>query len=192
MMSFEDYTTKLTDAIHSTLAINNEQINEIATFTKDALKKGSTIFLIGNGGSAAQCNHIEAEKYWGYHQNPTKSILCPHIKILSLCSNTAVLSAISNDYGIEFVFSCQLAQQAVEGDVLIALSTSGESENIVNALKYCQKNNIMTIGLLGLGGGAAKAYCSKFICVEGAEDVCMIQDVHMTIAHWLVRTWKSI
>ena len=120
-----------------------ETINQAANAIIDAYKNGKKVLTAGNGGSAGDAQHIAGELVSKFFFDR------PGLSAFSLATDTSILTAIGNDYGYEKSFSRQILANANEGDVLIAISTSGNSENIVNALVEAKKKNVTTIGLVG-------------------------------------------
>ena len=140
------------------------------------LKAGGKILLCGNGGSAADAQHIAAELTGRYKTE--RSALAG----IALTTDTSALTAIGNDYGYEFVFSRQLEALGREGDLLIAISTSGNSGNVVKALELAQKIGIKTIGLSGRTGGAMNELCELNLVVP-SNDTPRIQEMQIMIGH---------
>ncbi len=141
-----------------------------------SIKKKGTIFWCGNGGSASDSQHLAAELIGRYKSNrkPLKSI--------SLNSDTSVLTCISNDFGYENIFSRQLEGIANHNDVLIIISTSGNSKNIINAIKLAKKKKIKVLGLLGKNGGACKNLIKNKIIIN-SNNTARIQEMHIMIGH---------
>jgi len=139
-------------------------------------KKNGKIFIIGNGGSAADAQHFACELVSKYKKN-RKSI-----NAICLNSNTSILTSIANDFDYKYVFSRQLESSISKKDILFAISTSGNSSNIIEALKYTKKNNIFSFLLSGLDGGKAKKYADSSILVP-SKVTSTIQEVHLTIEH---------
>ena len=140
------------------------------------LKAGGKILLCGNGGSAADAQHIAAELTGRYKTE--RGALAG----IALTTDTSALTAIGNDYGYEFVFSRQLEALGREGDLLIAISTSGNSGNVVKALELARKIDIKTIGLSGRTGGAMNELCELNLVVP-SNDTPRIQEMHIMIGH---------
>ena len=140
------------------------------------LKAGGKILLCGNGGSAADAQHIAAELTGRYKTE--RGALAG----MALTTDTSALTAIGNDYGYEFVFSRQLEALGREGDLLIAISTSGNSGNVVKALELARKIGIKTIGLSGRTGGAMNELCELNLVVP-SNDTPRIQEMHIMIGH---------
>ena len=140
------------------------------------LKAGGKILLCGNGGSAADAQHIAAELTGRYKTE--RGALAG----IALTTDTSALTAIGNDYGYEFVFSRQLEALGRGGDLLIAISTSGNSGNVIKALELAQKIGIKTIGLSGRTGGAMNELCELNLVVP-SNDTPRIQEMHIMIGH---------
>ena len=140
------------------------------------LKAGGKILLCGNGGSAADAQHIAAELTGRYKTE--RGALAG----IALTTDTSALTAIGNDYGYEFVFSRQLEALGREGDLLIAISTSGNSGNVLKALELARKIGVKTIGLSGRTGGAMNELCELNLVVP-SNDTPRIQEMHIMIGH---------
>ena len=143
----------------------------------DAINNGSKIFWCGNGGSASQANHLSAELIGGMHKNKIKPFN-------SICLNvdTAFLTAWSNDDSFENIFSRQLQANGKKNDVLIGLSTSGNSMNINNAATYAQKSGIKVISLTGNDGGKLRSISDLNINID-SKSTQRIQEMHILIGH---------
>jgi D-sedoheptulose 7-phosphate isomerase len=141
-----------------------------------ALRSGNKLLIIGNGGSAADAQHIAAEIVGRYKQDR------PAYAAIALTTDTSALTAISNDYGFEQVFARQVEGLGQRGDVLLALSTSGRSPNIVAALRTARQRGLVTIGFTGTKGQALGAYCDHLLVAPG-DDTPVVQQIHLTIAH---------
>jgi len=154
------------------------QIVNVASLLIEALDNGNTIFWCGNGGSASDSQHLAGELIGRFKgdRKPLKSI--------SLNSDSAVMTCIVNDYGYEYIFSRQIEALGSKGDVLIGISTSGQSENVNNALRIANENELHTVGLLGKEGGAALNVASHAIVVP-SQSTARIQEMHITIGHIL-------
>jgi len=152
------------------------QIEQAAELICRALLDGKKILLCGNGGSAADAQHIAAELVGQYEK---KRRGWPAI---SLTTDTSALTALSNDYGYEQVFARQVQALAVGGDVLIAISTSGNSPNIVAAVSEAQKVGCKTIALTGAGGGSIAELCDIAVIIP-SNRTARVQEAHITIGH---------
>ena len=142
----------------------------------DCLKSDGKILLFGNGGSAADAQHIAAELV-GRYKVERKSL-----PAIALTTDTSALTAIGNDYGYIHVFDRQVEALANKGDVAIGISTSGNSINVINALKVASKLNCNTIGLSGQNGGEMNKICNINLAAP-SEDTPRIQEMHILIGH---------
>ncbi len=149
---------------------------KIATIIVAALRAGNKLLIAGNGGSAADAQHIAAEIVGRYKQDR------PAWAALALTTDTSALTAIANDYGFEQVFARQVVGLGRRGDVLLALSTSGRSPNILAALRSARERGLVTIGFTGSKGEALGAFCDHLL-VSPSDDTPVIQQIHLTIAH---------
>jgi D-sedoheptulose 7-phosphate isomerase len=148
----------------------------IAAAIINALRSGNKILLIGNGGSAADAQHIAAEIIGRYKQDR------PAYAAIALTTDTSALTAIANDYGFEQVFARQVEGLGARGDVLLALSTSGRSPNILAALRTARKRGLVTIGFTGSTGEALGALCDHLL-VSPSDDTPVVQQIHLSVAH---------
>lgn len=158
---------------------NKELIKLIETVSKviiEAYKKGNKTLIAGNGGSAADAQHIAGEFVSRFYFDR------PGIPSIALTTDTSILTAIGNDYGYEKLFARQVQANGVSGDIFIGISTSGNSTNIIEALKECKKQKIISIGLTGEHGGEMSTLCDYCIKVPSTETP-RIQEVHILIGH---------
>jgi len=142
------------------------------------LRAGGKVLVFGNGGSAAEAQHFAAEMV-----NKFKKTRAP-LRVLSLSADTSVLTSIGNDAAFSLVFSRQVEALGEEGDVALALSTSGQSSNIIKALQVARKKKMVTIGLTGKGGGKMGPLCDLLLEVP-SSDTPRIQEIHLLILHLL-------
>ncbi len=155
-----------------------ENILEASVLVTECLKRGGKILLCGNGGSAADAQHIAAEM-----TVKMKQVRSP-LAAVALTTNSSLLTAQANDLGFETVFSRQVESLGSQGDVLIAISTSGKSPNIIEAVKVAKQMDIKVIGLTGFDGGDLGPLSDVAIIVP-SSDVPRIQEVHIAIGHIL-------
>ena len=141
------------------------------------LETGGKIIVFGNGGSAADAQHMVAELVGNFNNKKREAL-----PALALTTNTSILTSVSNDFSYEDVFSRQLKAFASEKDVVIGISTSGNSKNVINALKVAKGINSFVVGLSGNNGGSLHAICDKNIVVL-SDDTQRIQEVHLFIEH---------
>lgn len=144
----------------------------------ETLKGGGKILLCGNGGSAADCQHIAAELTGRYKRE--RKGLCA----IALTTDTSALTAIGNDYGYDFVFSRQCEALMQKGDLLIGISTSGNSKNVLNALEVAKKMAGKTLGFSGRDGGAMRELCDVLL-ISPSSDTPRIQEMHILMGHIL-------
>ena len=159
--------------------IDEKKIYEASKFIKQSLSENNTIFWCGNGGSASQANHLSAELIGGMYKDKKSPF-----KSICLNADTAFITAWSNDNSFDNIFSRQLEGLAQNGDMLIALSTSGNSKNIINAAKYCNNNNIKIISLTGFDGGLLKNLSDININIS-VNSTQRIQEMHILVGHIL-------
>ena len=156
-------------ALHAALA-------EAAEATVTALKAGHQLLVAGNGGSAADAQHIAAEFVCRLCEDR------PPMRAVALTTDTSALTAIANDYGFERIFARQLEALGQRGDVFIGISTSGNSPNVLRALESSRARGIVTIGLCGSTGGKMLPLCDY--CIRIPSDVTMyIQQAHLALEH---------
>jgi len=143
---------------------------------RSSLAAGGKLLIAGNGGSAADAQHIAAELTGRFvrERKPLPAI--------ALHANTSALTAIGNDYGYEQVFARELSALASPGDVLLAISTSGNSKNILRAIEAARSKKLAVIGLTGESGGHLRAACDLCLCVP-SKSTARIQEMHITIGH---------
>ena len=150
--------------------------DKCAKVVADTLKKNNTVFWCGNGGSAAESSHLAVELI-GRFKNNRKSL--PSI---SLNADSSAITCIANDFGYEEIFARQLEGLGKKEDLLIVLSTSGDSENILRVLRKAQDMGITSIALLGKGGGRA-ASLSNFAIIVNSDETARIQEMHLLLGH---------
>ena len=143
-----------------------------------SLSKGKSIIWCGNGGSAADSQHLSAELVGRFMKNRKA------FKSIALTTDTSALTAISNDYSYEKVFERQIEALGSRGDVLVVISTSGNSKNLIRVAKYAKKMKIFVIGLLGKNGGKLQKICDENILVN-SKSTPRIQEIHILVGHIL-------
>jgi len=155
-------------------------IEKIASLCISSLKKGGKIVFCGNGGSAADSQHLAAELVGRFlkEKRPLSS--------LALSTNTSILTALGNDYGFEYTFSKQVEALLKPEDVLVAISTSGNSKNVIEAVKKAKEIKVKTIGLLGKGGGKLKKIVDLPLVIE-SNNTARIQEMHILVGHILCK-----
>ncbi|MEK6791955.1 MAG: D-sedoheptulose 7-phosphate isomerase [Deltaproteobacteria bacterium] len=157
---------------------NAALVVQAATMIADSFKAGGKLMLVGNGGSAADAQHIAAEFVNRFE------IERPPLPALALTTDTSNITSIGNDYSFDQVFSKQIRALGREGDVLLAISTSGNSPNVAKAVEAASAMGIKTIALTGKGGGILAGKTDLLLNVD-AKSTPRIQEVHITICHIL-------
>ncbi len=158
--------------------------NDIKLIIKNltqCIKSGNKILICGNGGSAAEANHLAAEFVVRLKPENNRAA----IPLISLSQNSSVLTACGNDYGFEKIFSRTLEALGDENDILICLSTSGNSKNILNVLKFAKQNKIKSISFLGNEGGKAKSLSDSSLIVP-SKNTARIQESHLFLGHFIL------
>ena len=166
------------NTIKAVMGTMEGKLEEAALLTIEVLKRGNKVLLCGNGGSAADAQHIAAE-LTGRYKTERRGL--PGI---ALTTDTSALTAISNDYGYDRVFDRQVEALANKGDLLIGISTSGNSANIISALNLAKELGCATIGLSGRDGGKMNEVCNVNLVVP-SDDTPRIQEMHILFGHTL-------
>lgn len=167
--------------------INTEEVLALADCIYTAYKKQKTIFIIGNGGSAAKASHLAQDFSKGLISDPN---IKHRVKALSLTDNVPYITALGNDTGYENIFSGQLRIFAEEGDYLIAISGSGKSKNILKAAEFAKEHKITVIGITGFDGGELKPMSDLSVHIP-VNDMCMVESVHSMIFHYIVTNLRE-
>ena len=157
---------------------NIELLNRVAGDLIAAYRAGKKTLIAGNGGSAADAQHIAAEFVSRFYFDR------PALASIALTTDTSALTAIGNDYGYELLFSRQIEANGSSGDIYIAISTSGNSKNVLKSLESAKKLGIKTVGLTGRSGGKMKDMVDYCICVP-SDETPRIQETHILIGHIL-------
>ncbi len=164
------------------LISNNKKIIDtleaVTELSAKALLNGNKLIFAGNGGSAADSKHISAELIGRFEKKRSS------LAAISLATNISTLTAISNDYGFDDIFSRQISSIALKGDIFFAISTSGNSQNILNSVEVAKKRKIITIGLTGLNKGKINNICDYIIEIP-SKKTSRIQEGHILIGHTL-------
>lgn len=155
---------------------NTEQLIIFAQTIVNCLNNGGKILICGNGGSAADAQHIAAEFVGRFVMER------PSLPAIALTTDTSLLTAVSNDYSFSDIFEKQVSALANQGDILWGISTSGNSENVIKALRKASKNNVTTLGFSGRDGGQMRGICDHIIVIDEKE-TARIQELHILSAH---------
>lgn len=164
------------ETINTVINTMEEKLEAASALAVETLRNGNKILLCGNGGSAADAQHIAAE-LTGRYKTERRGL--PGI---ALTTDTSALTAIGNDYGYDRVFDRQVEALANKGDLLIGISTSGNSKNIINALKVAREMGCKTLGLSGRDGGAMNELCDVNLVVP-SNNTPRIQEMHILFGH---------
>lgn len=151
-------------------------IEEIAKRIIDALKKGKKVIIFGNGGSAADSQHMAAELVGRFNKDRCA------LPAIALSTNTSIISSVANDYDYSLVFSKQIEALGQVGDIALGLSTSGNSPNVIKAIKIAKEKGLTTIGLTGEDGGSLAKICHISLNVP-SKSTPRIQEAHITCIH---------
>ncbi len=158
----------------------SDDILKVSEIIIERIKTGNKLMLIGNGGSAADAQHIATE----FMVRLSHDLKRPAIPALALTTDSSNLTAGGNDIGFVNIFSRNVEGLGKKGDVLLCISTSGNSPNIINAVHKAREMEIFTVGLLGMGGGKLAGMCDFNIIIP-SDNVQRIQESHITIGHIL-------
>ena len=175
---FEAYRDEI---IRSWSTVDPAAVTAAAQILIDCIDRDGVIYACGNGGSAAIANHLMCDFQKGIQTDTTAKP-----RVVSLSCNLEIITAIGNDIGYEDIFVYQLRTMARPGDVIMTISASGNSENIVRAVNWAKSNGVPTIALVGFAGGRSGALADVTIHVA-AENYGTVEDVHQSIMHILAQ-----
>lgn len=170
--------------------IKLSDIQKIVDILLNAYKNENTIFIMGNGGSASTASHMACDLGKGTLKNvynPTEK----RLKVMSITDNVATMTAFANDLSYADIFSQQLSNLIKPKDILIGISASGNSPNIIKALKYAKSQNAITVGFLGNNGGKAINFVDLSIITQ-SKNYGVIEDLHLTLNHLLTDCFASM
>ena len=185
-----DNTPYITDYCHSaaarftSLAAGASDIEAAANVVSSALMAGNKVLLCGNGGSAADAQHIAAELI-GRFEKERRALAA-----MALTTDTSILTAVANDYDFDRIFARQIDALGTAGDVLIAISTSGNSANVLAAAKAAANRDMATLALTGEGGGALVGACDHAVRVP-SDKTSHIQEMHIAVGHMICAMVES-
>jgi D-sedoheptulose 7-phosphate isomerase len=173
------HTLREISGVLSQLADNTAEIEKIADTLVAAYKNGKKMVLFGNGGSAADAQHLATELLGGFTNHDRKSL-----PALALTTDTSALTAIGNDYNFEMIFSRQVEAMVNPGDVVIAISTSGNSANVLRGCESARERGATVVGFTGMLGGKLKGISDLCLCVP-SKNTAHIQETHIAVGHIL-------
>lgn len=181
-MDVEAYLERLTTAVG---ALPRHELTRLGDMLSRAYRNDKQVFTLGNGGSASTASHMAADI--------AKNTIRPNMRrfrVLSLNDNAAMVTALANDLGYEHVFREQLQNLIRPGDLLIAISASGDSDNVLRAIHYARERCAEVAGILGFDGGKAASLVDVAVVVP-SDHYGVIEDVHLIINHIIVDYFKS-
>ncbi|OCQ23945.1 phosphoheptose isomerase [Pseudoalteromonas luteoviolacea] len=173
----ENYTATLSQVLTQ---LDGKQVAHLVDTLLEMKKSNGTLFICGNGGSAANAIHLANDFTFGIHPQGNA------LKVESLAANSSVLTCLGNDIGYENIFSHQLKVKANQHDVLLVLSGSGNSENIINAISQAKSIGMTTVGILGFKGGKAKPMLDQVFHFD-IQDMQISEDTQVIIGHILMK-----
>ncbi len=173
--------------VHKNIFKISEDIIQVIENIYKKLKKGGKILFCGNGGSAADAQHLAAEFVVRLRPNINRN----PIPALSLALDTSTITACGNDYSYDQIFLRPFKALVKKNDVLICISTSGNSKNILNVLKEAQKRKIYSVSFLGKGGGKAKRISNKSLVIS-SNNTARIQECHIFLGHFILEKVEDI
>ena len=183
-MNFTEYTGYLFNAINN---VNTNEVEKFIELIYQAFLDDKMIFIIGNGGSAANASHFAQDLAKGTRLSLDQE---KRIRALSLTDNLPFVSALGNDDGYETIFEQQLRTFANAGDMLIAISGSGNSLNIIKAVEWANENDLVTIGITGFNGGKLRQINKHSVHVP-LDDMCTSESIHSIIFHYVILDLKE-
>lgn len=158
-------------------SLNSSEVSNVIHIINECYKKNRQIFIMGNGGSASTSSHFACDLGKGTIVKGKE-----RLRVMSLSDNMALITAISNDYGYEYIFSEQLENLVNEKDVVIAISASGNSPNIIKGVEYAKEKKAIVIGFTGFNGGKLRELSD--ICIHiNCDNYGQIEDIHMLLCH---------
>jgi D-sedoheptulose 7-phosphate isomerase len=176
------YLNQLNDTIRS---LNTDEITSVANALLDAYNRNANIFVCGNGGSALTASHLACDLNKGVSYGLEK-----RFKVIPLTDNMGTIMAYSNDVSYECIFVEQMKNFFLKGDVVIGISGSGNSPNVLRAVEYANENEGITIGLTGYDGGSLKKQAAYSINAN-INDMQISEDIHMIMCHLLMKVFKT-
>lgn len=176
---FKQYANSLIDGL---VSVDTKQLDIACSILVDTISAGRNIFVCGNGGSAAIADHFCCDHSKGIHVDTD---MLPQIQPLT--GNISLLTAIANDVGYDKIFSFQLKMKAASNDVLVVVSSSGNSPNIIEACRYARMRGMLVIAMVGFDGGAAKDYADALLHVKN-DNYGVVEDSHQALMHIMAQS----
>lgn len=182
MEQIESYMTTLTETVRQ---LPVDRIARVVETLRVARLNGKQVFIMGNGGSASTASHFVCDL-----AKNTRRPGLPHFRVIGLTDNMAILSAYANDEGYENVFAAQLANFVEADDVVIAISASGNSANVIKGIEEARNSRAVTIGFTGFDGGRLGAMVDIQVHVN-SKIIEHVEDIHLMLEHMIVKTLKD-
>ncbi len=183
MESINSYFSGLEEMLR---CISQARLQQVLWLLEEAYHHGHRIFIMGNGGSAATASHFALDL-----SKNTITPGAPRLKAISLTDHVPLITAWSNDTAYEHIFEEQLANMIEPGDVVIGISTSGNSLNVINALRLAKQTGAATVGLLGANGGLIKNIVDAYVLAPG-QNIEQEEDAHLILAHVITRHMRAV
>jgi len=177
-MEFQSYLKYFTDTLDT---LDQKEVEGFLDLLVDAYDNDRTVFIIGNGGSAANASHFANDLCKGTLKSMDQT---KRLRAHSLTDNVALMTAYGNDEGYASIFEQQLRTYAKPGDVVVAISGSGNSPNVISAIEYANAHGLHTVGVTGFGGGKLKTMAQTTVHVP-LNDMCTSESVHSVIFHYI-------
>lgn len=178
-MTFDEYCSYFNDTLEK---LNHQEIEKLIEIIWQGYNDDRMIFVIGNGGSAANASHFAQDLAKGTRSELNQK---KRIKALSLTDNLPFITALGNDDGYDKIFEQQLRTYAKSKDILIAISGSGNSPNIISAVEWANKAALTTVGITGFNGGKLKNIVNQSLHVP-LDDMCTSEGIHSVVMHYIV------
>ena len=182
MKQITTYISSLQGTING---LSVDSIARVVEILREARLTGRQIFIMGNGGSASTATHFVCDL-----AKNTRRTGLPHFRVIGLTDNMAIFSAYANDEGYEQVFEAQLDNLVNAGDIVIGISASGNSQNVLNAVSLAKRRNAVTVGFTGFDGGQLRGLVEVNVHVD-SRVIEHVEDVHLMLEHMIVKTLKE-
>jgi D-sedoheptulose 7-phosphate isomerase len=176
------YISTLQETMNS---LSIESVAKVVDILQEARVSGRQVFIMGNGGSASTATHFVCDL-----AKNTRRDESPHFRVIGLTDNMAMFSAYANDEGYERVFEAQLDSLIDPGDIVIGISASGNSKNVLNAVSLARQRRAVTIGFTGFDGGHLRSLVDVYIHVD-SHVIEHVEDIHLMLEHMIVKTLKE-
>ena len=186
MDRLESITSYFAEVGQMVQSISQRDLQHVLSLLEAAYQHGHRIFILGNGGSAATASHFALDL-----AKNTITPGAPRLKAISLTDHVPLITAWSNDTAYEHIFEEQLATLIEAGDVVIGISASGNSPNVINAMRLAKQSRASTIGLLGAKGGILKTLVDAYVLAPG-QNIEQEEDAHLILAHVITRHMRAV